>query len=181
MDVNQEMLAVGWTNILGSFVQAIPVTHSLSRWEFFGKQWLKPIFVCFDQGCSELRKWCSNPNERTLHRRSCHPLPRFPDALLCLYPKGDKSYIEFRNISGQNQTKESEQFTSLVAFLFHSSQPSCIGQGRGALYCQAFWTGGHHASVRQLKERGSDGRTMGHICNFLYRSKIAGLITQRSL
>ena len=31
VDVNQEMLAVGWTNIFGSFVQAIPVTHSLSR------------------------------------------------------------------------------------------------------------------------------------------------------
>ena len=44
MDVNQEMLAVGWTNILGSFVQAIPVTHSLSRWEFFGKRCKKPIF-----------------------------------------------------------------------------------------------------------------------------------------
>ena len=25
------LLAVGWTNIFGSFVQAIPVTHSLSR------------------------------------------------------------------------------------------------------------------------------------------------------
>ena len=135
------------------------------------------IFDCLDQSRGELCKWCSNPYERPLHRRPCHPLPRFPYALLCLYSKGDKNSPEIRNISCQSHLQE-----NISDFLFEVLQGPCSAMhGRqvwewcprslfysvphsqldwGGLYYQAFWTGGA-SSLCQWVKRAGDWRTVG--------------------
>ena len=53
-------------------------------------------------------------------------------------------------------------------FYFVPHSQAGLDRFRGALYCQAIWTGGHHASVSELKEHGVTDGPWQHICHFLF-------------
>nr|XP_040041755.1 sodium-independent sulfate anion transporter isoform X5 [Gasterosteus aculeatus aculeatus] len=70
IDANQELLAIGVTNIMGSFVSAYPVTGSFGR-----------------QDSSELPDWCLHSSWRDRHQCGSVALPGVPHAGLLLHPQ----------------------------------------------------------------------------------------------